>query len=59
MPKTNDPQTSVYLRDLDPDVRRRAEAEAARLGFKNLIAWMRRQVYELARDRSDNGSDDT
>ena len=53
MPKPNSPQTSVYLRDLDPDVRRRAEAEAARLGFKNLIAWMRRQVYELAREGSD------
>ena len=39
MPKTNAPQTSVYIRDLDPDVRRRAEAEAARL---------RKEAEELA-----------
>lgn len=50
MNKDDNRPTSVYLRDLDPDVRQRAEAEARRRGYSNLVAFVRRQVYQLAGD---------
>lgn len=42
--------TSVYVKNIDPEVRARADEAAKKLGFRGLTSWVLNQVHQLAGD---------